>query len=424
MRRMIVVLFICLLPAGSVWAITITQLLEAAAVQPGGRISAMTLQESVLNQESAMAALYPKVALFGRAEAYNSPTNLRPMPPTEINVGRGDPIPFSRDILRYGLSFEVPVYVRQLYVLRHKANILSQKAKIDRKLDVLGRQAAVVSLNSVLAYIDSLEKAIDARRQSMARTRDDMALKVKSGRSPESELLKIETSLNDLDQQRNDLVAKRIDTVSAIQDLTGMRLSQPVPMTLTRQLSPAPYLRVEAAKTQAEAAQKELESRQAQRYPRVSLSGFLSGNEGQAYNTDTSIDRDYNGAALVVQIPLLDRSLTQQEAIARVQWQKAKLALKQTRIEAQTLAETLDRKLPVVERSMALAEKSVEGNQGLLTVAKVALSSGRMTMEDYLRYESNVLAAQAALYQARQQRWQILAQQAALYGTDLKGIVK
>jgi hypothetical protein len=47
-----------------------------------------------------------------------------------------------------------------------------------------------------------------------------------------------------------------------------------------------------------------------------------------------------------------------------------------------------------------------------------------MTLEDYLRYESDVLAAQASLYQAREQRWQVLSQQAALYGADLKGVVK
>jgi hypothetical protein len=45
-------------------------------------------------------------------------------------------------------------------------------------------------------------------------------------------------------------------------------------------------------------------------------------------------------------------------------------------------------------------------------------------MEDYLNYESDVLAAQATLYQARQQKWQIVAQQAVLYGVDLKGVVK
>ena len=45
-------------------------------------------------------------------------------------------------------------------------------------------------------------------------------------------------------------------------------------------------------------------------------------------------------------------------------------------------------------------------------------------MEDYLGYESDVLAAQAALYQAHQQKWQIVAQQAVLFGMDLQGVVQ
>ncbi len=122
----------------------------------------MSVQESALKQEGATAALFPKLGLFGRAEIFNSPTNLRPVTPTEASEAAfGEPVPFSREILRYGLSFEAPVYVRELYVLRQKAVVLRQKAETDRKLDLLGRQAAVVSLNSALTYLQGLEKAID-----------------------------------------------------------------------------------------------------------------------------------------------------------------------------------------------------------------------------------------------------------------------
>jgi hypothetical protein len=129
------------------------------------------------------------------------------MPPTEVNVQSGEAIPFSREILRYGLSFEAPVVVRELYVLR-------QKAETVRQLDLLGRQAAVVSLNSALTFLQGLEKAIDGRHASLSKTLEDMALKVKSGRSPESELLKIQKTLNDLDRQRDELAVKRLGTQS------------------------------------------------------------------------------------------------------------------------------------------------------------------------------------------------------------------
>jgi hypothetical protein len=47
-----------------------------------------------------------------------------------------------------------------------------------------------------------------------------------------------------------------------------------------------------------------------------------------------------------------------------------------------------------------------------------------MIVEEYLRYESDVLAAESTLYQTRHQLWETVAQQAILYGTDLRGVVK
>ena len=92
----------------------------------------MSVQESTLKQEGATAALFPKLGLYGRAEIFNSPTNLRPVTPTEASEAAfGKPVPLFREILRYGLSFEAPVYVRELYVLRQKAVVLSQNAEID-----------------------------------------------------------------------------------------------------------------------------------------------------------------------------------------------------------------------------------------------------------------------------------------------------
>ena len=419
------IFLVCLALPSQTLAMDIQALLDAAIRQPGYVVSALSVQESELRKQRATAALFPKLRLFGRAEIYNSPTNLRPVTPTEAGMAAfGESVPFSEEILRYGLSFEAPVYVYELYVLRRKSNLLRQKAEVDRQLDMLGRQAAVVSLNSALTYLKGLEEAIESRHASLSKTLEDMSLKVKTGRSPESELLKIEKSLNDLDQQRNELSVKRLDTMHEIQALTGIDLSGPVAMTLAKKPSGEFYLPVAAAQINVEAAQKEVERKQAARYPTVSATGFVSGNDGEAYNTDSHIYRSYNQAALVIKIPLFDRYLNTDIDIARIQEQKAQRQLDQVRIDMEALASTLDRKLPVLEKSIDIAEQSIEKSQALLQVAQVAVRSGRMTLEDYLRYESDVLAAQATLYQAQQQRWQVLSQQAALFGTDLKEMVK
>jgi len=424
MKRLFFVVAFSLLWSGQSWAIGIQALLDAAARQPGYDISVLSVKESELKQEGATGALFPKLGLFGRAETFNSPTNLRPMPPTEVNVQAGESVPFSQTILRYGLSFDAPVYVHELYVLRQKAAFLSQKAEIDRKLDLIGRQAAVVSLNSALEYLQGLCQAIDARRSSLSKTLDDMALKVKTGRSPESELLKLQKTLNDLDQQRNEVEVKRVDTLRELHTLTGMDLTGPVPMALTEKPEGTTYLPVTAAQLNADAAEKELERRRAARFPTLTVTGFVSGNDGESYNTDRHIYRTYNEAALVLKFPLFDYGLTNDKAIAGVQLEKAQKQLAQTRIDMAARADALNRKIPIIEKSIDLSQKSIADSETLLGVAQVAVRSGRMTLEDYLRYESDVLAAQAARYQACQQRWQAFAEQAAIYGIDLKGVVK
>jgi len=424
MKHLMMVMFFIVIWTGRCGAVDIGTLLDAAEQQPGYEASTLSVQESDLQKDRTTATLFPKVGIFGRFESYNSPTNLRPMPPTEVNVQAGDSLPFSREILRYGLNLEAPVYIRELYVLRQKAMLLREKAETDRQLDLIGRQASVVSLNSALIYLQGLETAIDARRTSLSKSLEDMSLKVKTGRSADSELLKIQKSLNDLDQQRNELDMKRLDTIQEIQALTGITLVEPADMSLIQQPGGGSYLPVAAAQYKADAAEKEVERQRAARWPTVSVTGFVSGNDGEAYNTDSHIYRSYNEIALVLKFPLFDRTLKTDESIASVQLEKAKKQLAQTRLDVSALVENLEQKIPVVEKSITLAEQSITDSQNLLAVAQVSVRSGRMTMEDYLRYESDVLAAQAALYQARQQQWQIVAQQAVIYGMDLKGVVK
>jgi outer membrane protein TolC len=76
---------------------------------------------------------------------------------------------------------------------------------------------------------------------------EDMAVKVKTGRAPESELLKIQKTLNDLEQQQDELATKRIDTLKELRSLTGTDLTEPVPMALVQEPSGDTFLAVTAA---------------------------------------------------------------------------------------------------------------------------------------------------------------------------------
>ena len=399
-------------------------LLEAVAKQPDIAASALGVKATDTQVKQAYAELYPKLSAFGSYTVYNSPTNLRPMPPTEVNVAAGDSIPFSEQIVRYGLQLEMPLFVKNLYTLADKVKQLQKASRAGYKLRLVTRQAAVVALDASLAFTTHLDRAIASRLDSLRKTSDDLQLAVDNGRTPESELLKVETLLNDLQKQRNDLRRQSISLTSEIEQLTGIRLEHFVPIALRRPVMTGDFIREEQQSAKVAAAKKDLQQAREQRYPALKLEGLVSENSGDAYNTDETIDRSYNYVGIKLAIPLFNRSLDTSIAQADIQLRREQLQLFQLRADLAAIAEKLRQQLPVIDQSIRLAQTSLSNNQRLLDIAKVAFRNGRMTTEEYLRFETQVLEAEAALHKTHVDRWQIISQQAVLYGDDLTGVVQ
>ena len=403
---------------------TMSSLLEAVARQPDLAASSLEITSAEVQLQQARAELYPKLSAFGNYTMYSSPTNLRPMPPTEVNAAAGDSIPFSENILRYGLKLEMPLFVKSLYSLADKVKKLQEVSRAGHQLRLISRQAAVVSLDASLAFTSRLDAAIASRIESLSKTRDDLQLAVDNGRAPESELLKVATSLNDLQRQRNDLRRQAVNLTSQLEQLTGIRLDRFVPIILKRSVAEDRYLRQEQQEANVAASEKELQQARDRHYPTLKFEGVISENEGEAYNTGRSIDRSYNYVGVVLTFPLFDRQLSTSIDQAQIQLQRQRQQLAQLRLDLAAEAESLNQQLPIIEQSTQLAQTSLENNRRLLDIAKVAYRTGRMTTEEYLRFETQVLDAEAALQKAILERWQIISQQAVLYGDELTGVVQ
>lgn len=413
-----------LLSAMPAWAYDISDLLEAVAGQPAVELSELAVQESEVQVEEARAALYPKVNLFGRTESYDSPTNLRPMPPTEVDIAAGDSIPFSRDILRYGLTLEMPIYAKQLYTLQEKVKLLSDRANLEHRINLITRESAVIAANSSYLYLVNLDEAIVGRIHSLEITGKEVEIKVKNGRAAEIELYKISNSMNELKQQRNSIMARIADVRSDLKKLTGIDLAAPVAMELTGTLTGSDFITEQKIATEVAAAEKEAQRSREARYPVLSLYGTISGNDGESYNTDEHIFRSYNYGGVKLQMPLFDQTISTSEEMADIRLSQARKKLAQASIELAALAENLTEKLPLLDQSLVLARETEKNSRELLATAKVSFTAGRMTMEEYLRYESQLLASQAAVEEVQSQRWQLWSQQAVLYGIDLRGVVQ
>ena len=77
-------------------------------------------------------------------------------------------------IERYGLKAEMPLFVKGLYTLADKVKQLQKVSKLGHKLNVVTRQAEVVSVDASLAYVTHLNEAIVARLGSLQKTHDDL----------------------------------------------------------------------------------------------------------------------------------------------------------------------------------------------------------------------------------------------------------
>jgi outer membrane protein TolC len=403
---------------------SISRLLEAASRQPDIAASALGVTAAEVQLQQARAELYPSLSAFGSYTMYSSPTNLRPMRPTEVNVAAGDSIPFSEDILRYGLKLEMPLFVKHLYSLADKVKQLQKASKAGHKLRLVTRQALVVSLDASLEFTTYLDRAIASRLASLTKTRDDLQLAVSNGRTPEAELLKVESAINDLQKQRNDLRRQSITLTSQLTQLTGIHLDHFVPIALKRPVAEDRYLREVQLEASVAAGEKELQRARDEHYPTLKLEGVWSENEGEAYNTGQDIERSYNYIGVALSIPLFDRRVSTSVTQAQVQLQRQRQQLAQLRIDLAAEAESLKLQLPVIAQSAELAQATLDNSRRLLEIAKVAFRTGRMNTEEYLRFETQVLDAEAALHQTHVDRWRVISQQAVLYGDELTGVVQ
>jgi hypothetical protein len=68
-----------------------------------------------------------------------------PMPPTEINIQTGGSLPFSREILPYGPTLDIPLFVKSPYDPKQKASLLAEKTSLAHTLELSSREHAVVA---------------------------------------------------------------------------------------------------------------------------------------------------------------------------------------------------------------------------------------------------------------------------------------
>jgi len=411
-------------------AATMGELFDALKNQPQTELDAMQARFARLGVQKAKESFYPTVSLFATYEHYSSPTNLRPMSPVESAVMTQEhkPLPFANTIERLGAKATLPIFVKELFSLADKAEAMARSAKAKKRLNFLQNEALLLGADASWRHLVALEAALQARMRSIEKTLADTRVKVESGRAPGIALEKLDEGLNRLAIALNDLRTKETSLEARIEALTGMRLDGPVPLRAKGDVEEGEIFALEPLKHQVEARRHAIAAAKGKLYPRVSASAMWSENYGQnavSFNqANDDVHRGYGNYMVGLSMPLFAKGDYTGIEQAEVALRREQLRLARTEQELSAQAEALRKTLALSGRSRELAAKSVANEKNLLAYAKVAYETGRMTEEEYLRYEEGLFEAQSKAAEADALWWQTLAQLAVIYGNDLRDIVE
>ncbi|WP_456381645.1 TolC family protein [Hydrogenimonas sp.] len=415
----------------SAQAATIGDLFDALRRQPATRMDTMQAKFAELSVQKVTDGFYPSVSLFASFEHYNAPTNLRPMSPLEsIRMGEeGKPLPFATTIERIGGKISMPIFIKELFSLGDRAEAYARSAKAKKRLNFLKNEALILGGDAEWRYLEALEEALGARSRSVRKIYEDTKIKVESGRAPGVTLDKFEESINRLEEAINGVAIKKLQVRSRIEAMTGMRLEKAVPLTEKASLKSGEIFALKPLEFQVEARRHDVRAGYDRLYPKVSFSALWSENYGQSAerypNTSgDDVHRGYGNYMVALSMPLYEKRNYTQIEQARVELQRESMRLQKTKQEFEAEARALEETRKLLRRSIDLAKKSVANRENLLAYAKVAYETGRMSEEEYLRYEEGLLEAQGKVAESEAKLWQTVAQLAVIYGNDLEDIVK
>ncbi len=427
MRRGIVYVLAFVLFAVSAHAVTMQDLFNGLRKQPQTVKDKFAEKSAKAAMNKATSMFYPKLYGFASYEHFNVPTSLRPVTPTEsAELTRlGGSFPFSKDISQVGVRMSVPVFVYPLFSLAKKAQQMVSSAKEKKRLNLIRNEATVVTLNARLAYTEKLINAIKARKASLESEYRMVKRGVEVGRMPGIQLLKIKNAIDLLQIKLNQVKSLREKLIWSIYSLTGIKLRHSVKMHQLGDVKMGDdYLPAKPLGYALKASKYDIDAQKGKLYPSLYLKGFVTRKFGTAYNTNDSVIRNYGSIGIYLQIPIFDKTIYADVQKARSNYMKNRYRLKELIVQLRSDSKSTLADLKTLKHSILMARKSLNNYRKLLKYAKVAFENKRMTEEEYLRYESDLLNAQATLYELESRRWDDISRLAVIYGNNLKEIVK
>ena len=410
-----------------VYGQSIQELFNALKSHSQTRVDEMAIQKAEVAEKQAKAQLSPNVDFFTSVDRYTRDTALVPIAPSESAKMLKDSSiaqPFSKNILRTGVKFTMPLFVESISTMIEKAKTMQSSAKAKREIDLLKNEALIVGSNANLRYLEELQGSLEQKENSLQETKKVLEVKVESGRVAGSFLFKLKDGLNQIAIAKNSIELKKQEIISKIESLTGIEITHSIPMQELNSVSQDELGSLKPLQEKIVADRLEVKAQKEKLKPTIFAHGSYSYSMGDAYNSSDLINKDYGDIGVTVKIPLLAKSQDAEIMKSKVELMSSQVELEKLQDELMAKAKRLNKSLPLLENSISLGENSIAKREQLLMIAKVSYECARMPIEEYLRYEDDVVEAKAKIYQAKAQKWQTLMELAVIYANNIEEIVK
>jgi len=282
----------------------------------------------------------------------------------------------------------------------------------------------LVSLNANLQYIESLDLALESKKSSLMKTKEFVVIKVNNGRAPGAELLKINNALADVAVIQNDLAMQREEVTALIASYTGITLTQPLAIEQTGTYQIGEMLSLNPQIDKVTAGKMAIRAEKEKLLPSVVAQGAYSENFAKAYNNGAHVNNHYTTVGVSLRIPVFTMDQYAQIKKSRLEMEAVSNELEKTKMELTSQAIGLQNGLCLIENSIQLYNNSIKDKEELLAIAKVSYNSGQLSIEDYLKYEDEVVLEQSKLFNSQARKWQIVMKLAVIYGNNIEEIVR
>jgi len=410
-----------------IYAHTLTELFEALKKHSQTKSDDIMIEKTHIYQEMTNSKLYPTINLFAKYDNYSSPTGMVPVPPNELmpmvkkpNIAQ----PFSYNIYREGIAMSMPVFVKSIFTMADKAKAMQKSAKAKKYINLLQNEALIVGSNANYLYLEALKKALSTKERSLLETKKTLKIKVDNGRSPTSSLYKINDGLNQINIAKNNIELQEKKVISTIQSLTGIKLDKPANMQITFKLKSKDIDSLKPLKEKIQADKLNIKAQKEKLYPAVFAHGSYTYSQGEAYNNYKNVDEKYGDVGVTINIPLLTLNQYDDIKAAKLEAKSSEIELQKLTDELRAKAQMLEESLPLLNNSILLYEQSIKEKLKLLKIAKLNYNNKRLSTEEYLRYEDDVVSAKANLHKVKAQKIQTQMQLAVIYANNIEEMVR